>query len=555
MQTGESFSGRERNCCFLNLGNAVFADVSSISGFNVKDDSRAIGTVDWDQDGDLDLWVSNRTSPRIRYFENTSDHASHSVFVRLQGTVSNRDAIGARVELQREAKPKPMLVRTVRAGSGFLSQSSSWLHFGLGESRGSCTLKIHWPGQSQPEIVRDIQPGRRYTIQQNGGVLSRLAFAKQRPSSASAIKVAPQSPTLRTLVLDRIPFPPITFRSPSEEPTTVDGRGVPTLINVWSVSCVPCIDEIKEFAEKRQRFKDMGLDILMLNADAAFDQRNSEASQLLSSLGADFPQGALNRDTLRIIDRFTKTYFELHEDLAVPTSFLLDKHGRVVSIYRGRATLDQIEQDMRLLDAPPATLLAALTELRGHWHRPPNPVPNILRVAEVLNDVGLEPSKYFHHCLDLNRGAAPDDPYRLRNRELADVHFAYGTELLKSGKSREAFEELNRAVQVDPEHSDAHTNIAAAFFQGKRWAQAEHHFELALRGDPKNVDLLVNRGLARRRQNKLQQAASDFRSALGQSPNDPRALFNLATIVQQQGEHREAAKLLKQLRDVTQAPP
>ena len=64
---GRAFSGRERNCCFLNLGGARFADVSAVTGLDSLDDGRGAATVDWDLDGDQDLWVTNRTGPRVRF--------------------------------------------------------------------------------------------------------------------------------------------------------------------------------------------------------------------------------------------------------------------------------------------------------------------------------------------------------------------------------------------------------------------------------------------------------------------------------------------------------
>ena len=55
IRSGNSWSGNERNCCFLNLGGGPFADVSTTSGFDFIDDARGVATVDWDFDGDLDV--------------------------------------------------------------------------------------------------------------------------------------------------------------------------------------------------------------------------------------------------------------------------------------------------------------------------------------------------------------------------------------------------------------------------------------------------------------------------------------------------------------------
>ena len=100
IQEGQPFSGRERNCCFLNTRSGRFADVSSAIGLDHIDDSRAVAVVDWDHDGDLDLWVANRTGPRIRFLRNDMPQSGASIAIRLVGSPklgSSRDAIGARV--------------------------------------------------------------------------------------------------------------------------------------------------------------------------------------------------------------------------------------------------------------------------------------------------------------------------------------------------------------------------------------------------------------------------------------------------------------------------
>ena len=101
MLSGRSFSGRERNCCFLNTGQPRFANISAVSGCDFPDDARAVAVVDWDTDGLLDLWVLNRNAPRLRFLRNTAPrlHPYLSIGLRGNGTNTNRDGIGARVEV------------------------------------------------------------------------------------------------------------------------------------------------------------------------------------------------------------------------------------------------------------------------------------------------------------------------------------------------------------------------------------------------------------------------------------------------------------------------
>ena len=99
IRAGKSFSGHERNCFFLNVAGSSFANASAISGFDFDDDARAVAKCDWDFDGDLDLWVANRTAPQVRFLQNKMGSQRHFIALRLIGRQSNRDAIGAQVLL------------------------------------------------------------------------------------------------------------------------------------------------------------------------------------------------------------------------------------------------------------------------------------------------------------------------------------------------------------------------------------------------------------------------------------------------------------------------
>ena len=69
-----------------------FADISATSGLDFPDDGRAVGSLDWDLDGDLDVWVTNRNAPRLRLMRNDTEHQNDYVAFRLvgNGTTVNR---------------------------------------------------------------------------------------------------------------------------------------------------------------------------------------------------------------------------------------------------------------------------------------------------------------------------------------------------------------------------------------------------------------------------------------------------------------------------------
>ena len=85
IRQGRSFSGKERNCCFLNTRDGHFADVSSATGLDHIDDGRTVALSDWDRDGDLDLWLANRTGPRLRFMRNELGKGDRFVAFRLRG--------------------------------------------------------------------------------------------------------------------------------------------------------------------------------------------------------------------------------------------------------------------------------------------------------------------------------------------------------------------------------------------------------------------------------------------------------------------------------------
>jgi len=75
IRSGTSWSGNERNTCFLSSGPKVasgggFIDISGSSGFDFPDDGRGMTPVDWDGDGDLDILTSNRNGPQVRFLLN-----------------------------------------------------------------------------------------------------------------------------------------------------------------------------------------------------------------------------------------------------------------------------------------------------------------------------------------------------------------------------------------------------------------------------------------------------------------------------------------------------
>ena len=156
LKKGGSLSGRERNCAFLNLDGQRFATVSGVSGFDFADDARSLALVDWDGDGRMDLWSSNRTAPRVRFLQNVLPETGSWIQFALESD-QMIDPVGARIELTLGNGNK--LLRSLRIGEGFLGQSSRVLHFGLADEE-IRQIRVRWPDGEWQEMAL-VAPGQR----------------------------------------------------------------------------------------------------------------------------------------------------------------------------------------------------------------------------------------------------------------------------------------------------------------------------------------------------------------------------------------------------------
>ncbi len=148
-----SIASRQRNVFLRNDGQGGFDEIAGTLGLDLDQDGRSFAVLDLDRDGDPDLAVmAARQAPQLRVFRNDYETRSAALVVRLTGTTSNRDAVGARVTVETDRLRK---TRIVQAGSGFLSQHSKELTIGLGASERVVALKVDWPSGGT-QVLTDV---------------------------------------------------------------------------------------------------------------------------------------------------------------------------------------------------------------------------------------------------------------------------------------------------------------------------------------------------------------------------------------------------------------
>ena len=164
---------------FHNLGNGKFAEATQSAGaaFATPRVSRGAAYGDINNDGALDLLVATNGGPAV-LFRNTGT-TNNRLRIKLVGTKSNRDGIGATV---RVTAGSDVQTKMLRSGSSYLSSSELVLTFGLGTHTQVDSIEIQWPGGAK-ESISKISPNQFVTVKEGSGITSARPLAFGKPAS------------------------------------------------------------------------------------------------------------------------------------------------------------------------------------------------------------------------------------------------------------------------------------------------------------------------------------------------------------------------------------
>ncbi|RMH90974.1 MAG: T9SS C-terminal target domain-containing protein [Calditrichaeota bacterium] len=211
------------NPLFENLGNGTFAPTSGMGMDN--DTSRSFGNAigDYNNDGYCDIAVLNIIPTPFSLWEN-SGGGNHWIKIELQGVEANRDGIGSVIEIYRQGS---RIIRSAHCGISYLSQNSPVFTVGVGAATVVDSLIVRWPGPGfTVDVIRNVAVDQRLRIVEGQGVVS----LPPEPPVASDFRLSPNFPN---------PFNPVTnveFEIRNSEwvrLTIYDlfGREVKTLVN------------------------------------------------------------------------------------------------------------------------------------------------------------------------------------------------------------------------------------------------------------------------------------------------------------------------------------
>jgi tetratricopeptide (TPR) repeat protein len=537
------WNGREPNVFYVRRSGRYY-DFSGVSGLDCADDSRAFAVTDLDGDGNLDILLKSRLAPQVRAFRNNSTGGRHSIAFDLRGTRSNRDAIGARIEVEYAGQRS---VKFLQAGSGYLSQHTKHMHFGLGESKVADKITIRWPSGLVQQF-ENLASGCRYRIEEGSDSVHPTPFTPRRPIAPGPALAINNEPRLEPAwLLESVPLP--------------EQRSGPAFVYVCSGAepPFPASVPIQE------------LDLSRVSADLA-------ACYAL----------------------FRMYLFDYRAGFTLPLLLLIDDAGRAHKIYPELPHADVMRADLRQLNSGDRARLALSFSGRFYtpysrnyfrlgaafyWAGYPEQsliyfdecvrrIPENAKAHLAIGRIHLEAARYDKAREHLERAAAlsPDSidcwtnlgsleaavgnhAAALHDFEKAlaivpDSVFALtgaGREQGKLGEFAKAEQYLERALEIDPRDAEAANQLGLIYAAQDRLEEAARCFERSIASDRAHAGAINNLGVVYMRMQKPHEAIAAFRYGIQVAPDEEMFYLNLARAYVATGDRSKARDVLDQL--------
>jgi tetratricopeptide (TPR) repeat protein len=547
VKSGRSFSGFEKHCVFLNCTDGTFAGVAAVSGLDFDDDGRALAVVDWDQDGDLDLWTHNRTAPRLRLLLNQQPRSSASTLALfLKGTQSVADAIGARVTLRFAEPQTPPQMQTLTAGDGFLSQSSKWLHFGFQAGAKLAAVEVRWPSGNQ-EVFTGVEAGGRALLVEGAGRTQQQALREQLPGlEVKPQVVQPTDPASQIRLPDPVALPSLTYESFRGALTLpIEAPGKPLLVLLWASWCAPCRAELAHFSEQEALWRAAGLELLALSVDGLDESKGTaveDGRRYIEQQGLPFQAGRATAEFLHKLELLRGFLFHRSPASAVPFSLLLNEDGSLLALYQGRVGPELVLRDLEAREQSAEERRTSLVPFQGRWQMPPAPVNNTALARLFAPDYPLDAESYLVRAIDdlaRRQEAQPEHSAALR-REQASTQLLLAKLQRSQGHPEAAVRTLQKAVELHTDFAEAHLLLAQLLQQAGKRRPAAKHYQESLRFDPAQMEVRISLALLLLDLQRVDEAVEQLRQAVDLRPNYARAHNILGTALRRQGRLGEA---------------
>jgi Flp pilus assembly protein TadD len=522
-----TWSGYERNVFYANNRDGTFSDVSGAVGLDFLEDGRSFALADFDQDGRQEVFLKNRNAPQLRLLKNVTEGLPPSIAFRLRGVKSNPDGIGATIAVGAQT-------RMLQAGSGFLSQHSKDVFFGLGQAKGPVSATIHWPSGLVQQL-HDLPINHRVWVEE-GSAPSRIeSFKTSQPLPVSKPQAAELLPaTIETWLLSPVPAP---TSSPSGEPALVQSTDDHT--GVYNVLYRYLFDRHRDLTLPTSFLIDAQGNIVKVyqgpvdrrTVEADFKRIPQTTAQRLA-LALPFPGNAetyeFGRNNLSLGSAFFQRgyydqaeaafQFALHDD---PSS--AEAQYGLGSVYlkqeKNRDARANFERALKLTASYPDTVPNA-------WNNLGLLATREGRTSEAIGN--------FQEALRLS----PDYWIALEN---------LGNAYRQQRRWDDARATLQRAVAARPRDPEANYSLAMVYAQTDDTERAYQYLQKALTLRPAYPEALNNLGVLYLRTRRRDDAVAKFEECIRVAPGFDQSYLNLARVYSLEGDQDKARTVLLNL--------
>jgi len=518
------WSGYERNIAYLNNGDGTFSNVSGVVGLDSVDDSRSFALADLDHDGRLEVVLKNRTAPQLRILRNVMSEIGNSLSFRLRGTRSNRDAIGAAVTVEAGELRQ---TKYLQAGSGFLSQHSKELFFGVGDFAGAVRATVRWPS-GLIENFAQLPVNHRIEIDEGENNFSAQPYSRSlwlHSAANISEKLEPLPSSCETWLIEPLPAP--DFSLPDVSGNTWQLRSVlgnSVLLNFCANDSEGSREQLRLFQEHYASLHS-SVQITAVNINESGSHAPTEK--------LPFPVLIATQEVIGIYNIVYRYLFDRRRDLPLPASFLIDDHGNIVKLYQGLVQPDQVLNDIR---SRPHT--------RQDRIRKALPFPGKLYQGDFQRNaftygVAFFQRGYLDQAAESFRQAIAAKPTD------AEAYYNLGTLYLRRSDPKQARQNLEQAVALRPNHPEAWNNLGMLSAQEGDPEQAIRNFKQSLTLKPDYVIAMVNLANLYRRQHSFDEATKLLERALQLEPNDPEVNYSAGMLYAQQDQIPRAEQYLQ----------
>jgi len=540
-----SWSGHERNVFYANNRDGTFSEVSGTVGLDFTDDSRAFVLADLDHDGRLEVILKNRNAPQLRVLRNVMKDLGSSITFRLRGKKSNRDAIGAAATVEVTPNGQTPLHQTkyLQAGSGFLSQHTKELFFGIGKVEAAIRATIRWPS-GLTQVFEHLPVNQRIEIEEGSTEFVAKPFAAASPfyeQTGAAPRLEPLPSSVETWLIDPLSAPDFSLPDLAGKMWDLRSfRGSFLLLNFWTTASPSCMEQMRLLQQHQSAFASSVLRVVGIHVDGTNDDSVHDSGALQSFVSKEklyFPTLIATQEVAGVYNIVYRYLFDRRRDLALPTFFLIDADGMIVKIYQGPLNLERLmailREDIRSVPRTRADRIRKALPLGGTLYE------------ETLqrNDFTYGVAFFQHGYLDQAEASfkqviagKPDDP---------EAHYNLGTLYLRRNALADARQYLEQTVKLRPDYPEAWNNLGMLDAQEGHSDEAVGNFLQSLRLRPDYAIALANLGNLYRREGKFAEAEQFLNHALELEPDNPEVNYNLGMLYARQDQLDRAAQHLE----------